>query len=227
MSLREEMWKYEQITGESAEHVPIIKLGAFLDGYEMGLKALEQTELKSCEDCISRKDTIEWLKKVTVTEGIEFQTGFEQILYDIEQMPPVTLQIEPCEDAISRQAVLDEKYTHTYPDGFVEEYVTVKDILELPPVTQQIESCDDCIDREEVIKLLEKEDWADTVTGVLALPSVTPQPKTGHWIEGFNDLEGEVRFTCSSCGEYQLFETDYCPNCGAKMVESQESEVEE
>jgi hypothetical protein len=42
MSLREEMWKYEQITGESAEHVPIIKVGAFLDGYEMGLKALEQ-----------------------------------------------------------------------------------------------------------------------------------------------------------------------------------------
>lgn len=42
MSLREEMWKYEQITGESAEHVPIIKLGAFLDGYEMALKALEQ-----------------------------------------------------------------------------------------------------------------------------------------------------------------------------------------
>ena len=37
MSLREEMRKYEQITGESAEHVPIIKLGAFLDGYEMGL----------------------------------------------------------------------------------------------------------------------------------------------------------------------------------------------
>lgn len=42
MSLREEMWKYEQITGESAEHIPIIKLGAFLDGYEMGIKALEQ-----------------------------------------------------------------------------------------------------------------------------------------------------------------------------------------
>lgn len=45
MSLREDMWKYEQITGESAEHVPIIKLGAFLDGYDMGVKALEQTEL--------------------------------------------------------------------------------------------------------------------------------------------------------------------------------------
>jgi hypothetical protein len=46
MSLREEMWKYEQITGESAEHVPIIKLGAFLDGYEMGLKVLEQQPKK-------------------------------------------------------------------------------------------------------------------------------------------------------------------------------------
>lgn len=42
MSLREEMWRYEQITGESAEHVPIIKLGAFLDGYDRGIEASEQ-----------------------------------------------------------------------------------------------------------------------------------------------------------------------------------------
>ena len=53
MSLREDMWKYEQITGESAEHVPIIKLGAFLDGYDMGIKALEQ---QPCEDAIRRAD---------------------------------------------------------------------------------------------------------------------------------------------------------------------------
>ena len=50
MSLREDIWKYEQITGESAEHVPIIKLGAFLDGYEMGVKALEQTRWIPCSD---------------------------------------------------------------------------------------------------------------------------------------------------------------------------------
>ena len=42
-----------------------------------------------CRDCISRKDTIEWLKKVTVTDGITFETGFKQILHDIEQMPSV------------------------------------------------------------------------------------------------------------------------------------------
>ena len=56
---------------------------------DMAIKALKQ---ETCEDCISRKDTIEWLKKVTVTEGIAFKTGFEQILYDIEQMPSVTPQ---------------------------------------------------------------------------------------------------------------------------------------
>ena len=55
MSLREDMWKYEQITGESAEHVPIIKLGAFLDGYEMAIKALEIELLTDTEQRIFLK----------------------------------------------------------------------------------------------------------------------------------------------------------------------------
>ncbi len=42
------------------------------------------------------------------------------------------------------------------------------------------------------------------------------EPKTGHWIEEFNDIEGEVRFTCSNCGKYQLFATNYCYDCGSK-----------
>ena len=55
MSLIEDMWKYEQITGESAEHVPIIKLGAFLDGYDMGIKALEIELLTDTEQRIFLK----------------------------------------------------------------------------------------------------------------------------------------------------------------------------
>ena len=39
-------------------------------------------------------------------------------------------------------------------------------------VKTELKPCEDCISREEVIKLLEKEDWADTVEGVLALPSL-------------------------------------------------------
>lgn len=82
----------------------------------------------------------------------------------------------------------------------------------------------DAVSREKAIK------WAKFYTDIYDaevankeimkmlkdLPSVTPQePKTGHWTEEFNDLEGEVRFTCSSCGKYQLFETDFCYHCGS------------
>lgn len=52
--------------------------------------AIESLSAEHCEDTISRADTIEWLKRVTVTDGITFETGFKQILTDIQNMPPVT-----------------------------------------------------------------------------------------------------------------------------------------
>ena len=42
MSLREEMWRYEQLTGENAEHIPIIQLGAYLDGVDKGIEKLKK-----------------------------------------------------------------------------------------------------------------------------------------------------------------------------------------
>lgn len=48
------------------------------------------------------------------------------------------------------------------------------------------------------------------------------EPRKGHWTEEFNDLEGEVRFTCSSCGKYQLFGTDFCYYCGSDNREVEE-----
>lgn len=50
-------------------------------------------------DYISRSETIDWLKRVTVTEGITFETGFAQILHDIEQMPSVDRWI-PCNEQL-------------------------------------------------------------------------------------------------------------------------------
>lgn len=48
------------------------------------------------------------------------------------------------------------------------------------------------------------------------------EPKTGHWISRPH-IYG-VTF-CSECGfELKINNTNYCPNCGAKMVEPQESE---
>lgn len=57
--------------------------------------------------------------------------------------------------------------------------------------------------------------YDDVMFGIDRLSPVTSIRPKGHWIEEFNDIEGEVRFTCSSCGKYQLFGTDFCYNCGS------------
>ena len=48
---------------------------------------------------------------------------------------------------------------------------------------------------------------------IKALPSVNPQPKTGHWIDVFGGCE------CSECGCLEGGYSDYCPNCGIKMID--------
>ena len=62
------------------------------------------------------------------------------------------------------------------------------------------------------------------------LPSVEPERKKGEWI-------GEQPWClprCSICGAssfgqhgFDAIKTPYCPNCGAKMIEPQESEDKE
>lgn len=59
------------------------------------------------------------------------------------------------------------------------------------------------------------------------------QQKTAKWIKYGVPRCGEQHYQCTSCGYYINFgqwgevytkEFKYCPNCKAKMVESQESE---
>lgn len=42
--------------------------------------------------------------------------------------------------------------------------------------------------------------------------------KTGHWIDEFGGCE------CSECGCLEGGYSDYCPNCGARMIDPQESD---
>ena len=70
-----------------------------------------------------------------------------------------------------------------------------------------------------------KDIFAKILDEINKLSSVNPQePKTGHW--SHDGSHWKNRFICSECG-YKLFDeqTNYCPNCGARMVEPQESEV--
>lgn len=105
------------------------------------------------------------------------------------------LEQEPCEDAISRQAVLD---------GLA-----------------------------SIAKAKAKSDAQKSLMGRVMfftehLPSVTPQPKTGHW-KYAEQLQTEI---CSCCGciKGNYFFSDievpikFCPNCGATMTESEDKE---
>ena len=92
------------------------------------------------------------------------------------------------------------------------------------------EPCEDAISRQAAIDTClniyfngykEK----DLLHDIKNLPSVNPQPKTGHWIKTIseNGITSAVR--CSKCGfednRYMLFR--YCPNCGIKMEVEEKS----
>ena len=109
------------------------------------------------------------------------------------------------------------------------------------------QTCEDAVSRKAVLGLFAQNadavrPYSKTWEEVKALPSVNPQPKTGHWImpvqdDGMSDpIYYQVR--CSKCGfdldpqtwhqELHQYGADkFCPKCGAKMVEPQESEVSE
>lgn len=101
---------------------------------------------------------------------------------------------------------------------------------------QMQEPCKNTIDRQAVLDIVDSysesqsnvEDVTqDIISDIMALPPVNPQePKTGHWI--FVDKAHEHAH-CSECdyGNVDLLDGrphNYCPNCGCRMVEPQESE---
>ena len=61
----------------------------------------------------------------------------------------------------------------------------------------------------------------------LALEVLEQEPKTGHWIAVENEEMETVGYYCSECDLPMETEqrTNFCHNCGIKMVEPQKSEV--
>jgi Zn finger protein HypA/HybF involved in hydrogenase expression len=69
--------------------------------------------------------------------------------------------------------------------------------------------------------------WLDKVLD-MAIKALKQQPKTGHWIvirEEFEFMGGIVNeprgCKCSNCNKVVRFKSDFCPNCGADMRESE------
>ena len=105
----------------------------------------------------------------------------------------------------------------------------VVDAVDMAREALEQEPCGDAISREAVLDALHVEgrptkrfDYVIEVRrDIKALPPVTPQPKTGHWIKTKEQDNAEplILWKCSECLTVQRLKTKYCPNCGAKMKE--------
>ena len=124
--------------------------------------------------------------------------------FDALRLARKLLEQEPCEDAISRQAVLD---------------LISKFILEI-----HTEGGRDLNSHtNDVLRQILRNVGSDRV-----LPSVNPQQRVGHWIqtEEKDDAEPCILWECSCC--HKEFRgvvhkvSNYCPKCGCRMVEPQE-----
>ena len=49
----------------------------------------------------------------------------------------------------------------------------------------------------------------------LVIDALNQEPKIGHWIKR-EDAMGNTFYECSCCGGLR---SEYCPNCGSKMIE--------
>ena len=93
-----------------------------------------------------------------------------------------------------------------------------------------LQPCEDAISRKAAIDAMcdkcpvyECTHECNAYYALKHLAPVTPQerePKTGYWIR-VTDKTGHLVWECDKCSWQQRFNTNFCPDCGAKM----ESEV--
>lgn len=112
------------------------------------------------------------------------------------------LSQQPCEDCVSRQIISD------YVANHIQEINTGYGDLNKHT--------------NKILRMI-----VDYIEGI---PPVTPQPKIGQWIEHPHEAGANweyPKYECSECHVWEDDDSDFCPNCGAKMVEPQESEEKE
>ena len=129
-----------------------------------------------------------------------------------------SLVIQAKDMAIKALEYDDAKYHEEHGEVIVDKAVweDAKRALEQKP-------SGDAVSRQDAYKCLEIHGDYNTLNEVYErlekLPSVNPQPKTGHWINNRNGT-----YECDRCGKLHS-RSNFCPNCGCRMVEPQESEV--
>ena len=111
--------------------------------------------------------------------------------------------------------------------GYLYDALSGEEADEIIKALEQ-EPCEDAISRQVVLDLINadwKYDGLEEPVG--SLPPVTLKLKTGYWIEHPHEAGPcweYSRYECSECHEWAEDDSDFCPYCGAKMVEPQEGE---
>ena len=119
--------------------------------------------------------------------------------------------------------ILEERWryskTYKYTDAEIREAFD----MAIKALEQQ--SCEDCISRQEVLEQAKdygSKTYLIPVNSVKTLPSVQPTRPTARWsrqTDTYHDY-----YECENCGIGVGLDDvrNFCPNCGAEMIESEE-----
>ncbi len=97
------------------------------------------------------------------------------------------------------------------------------DILQKAITELEQEPCDDCISRKELLKCsmrINDNFVAVSVKDIREAPSVQPERPHGEWIKMRN---GQLE--CNKCYTRQNKALNYCPYCGAEMVQGNDTKI--
>lgn len=186
---------------------------AFDDGYENGYAQARfdygQQPCEGMRDATKEesKSTVEYIDSISKPTGFLFDEAYEELVF-VEPHKKLSTNLQPCEDCISREAAkksIQRKIDEVVSEDGSYDYEKKQYINGLLTAKIAINRCN--------------------------LPSVTPQPKMGKWIDTGMWLEGRKHgkehgemidaYSCEYCGYSQYHKTNFCPNCGADMREVQ------
>ena len=95
----------------------------------------------------------------------------------------------------------------------IEAYGYVIKALEQEP--QTFKWCTDCKEYDQEKHCCHR--WSKVIRNTVEEMKKEQEPKTGHWID--REIYDADRWKCSECGRTEPYKENYCPNCGAKMIE--------
>lgn len=134
---------------------------------------------------------------MTVEKAIETIRRYEcnQEHYYACEMAINALEQLPCEDAVSRQAVLSKIKEVCFGEEWVKFRIDNGSNGQRDFLTNYIEQ----------------------------LPSVTPQRKVGRWVILKDEYDDITEAVCSCCDKHGNPKWAFCPKCGARMEDGEDT----